>query len=306
MERRIVPVSVVICTRDRPADLNRCLESLALLDPQPLEVIVVDQGSPPAVLSSATLRVLHRPIAERGLSRARNHGLGVARGDVIAFLDDDCVVGATWAGDVAAIFERDPDAGIVFGTVIGVSADPDDYVPAYAISRERRLVGRTAAARAHGIGAAMYLRAATAAVVGTFDTRLGAGGEFRSSEDWDYSFRALCSGTSIVETPTVVVRHLGAKRYSDGTAARLLRWNAFSHGAVHAKLLRCGDWIAIVLMSNELLSLTAAVRPWNALWRRPTNAARLYMYVRGLGAGLRAPVSKSEMLFREVVSVARA
>jgi glycosyltransferase involved in cell wall biosynthesis len=299
---KTVPVSVVICTRDRPRDLERCLESVARLDPQPLEVLVVDQGSEPRLPAIQVPRVRHCPMNSRGLSRARNLGLELARGEIVAFLDDDCTVGPTWAGDVAATFERHPDAGVVFGAVVADSTDLDEYVPAYLIPRERRLKGRASARRAHGIGAAMYLRATTAAAVGEFDPRLGAGGEFRSSEDWDYTFRALATGAVVVETPSVSVRHFGGRRYSDGTAGQLLRWNAFSHGAVHAKLLRCGDPIGLVLVVNEVASLVSLLRPLNALAGMPTNAARLAMYARGLVAGSRRRVRRNQRLFAEATA----
>jgi GT2 family glycosyltransferase len=292
-----VPISVVICTRDRPDDLGRCLDAVKRLEPQPMEVIVVDQGSMPSATPVYDAGIRHQFMRERGLSLARNEGLALARAGIVAFLDDDCVVGPTWAADVAAVFNRHPDAGIVFGTVVASSPAIDAYVPVYSIPGERRLVGRRSAATAHGMGAAMYVRGTAAAVVGEFDSRLGAGAELRSSEDWDYTFRALAAGIVVIETPTVVVQHHGARRYSDGSAAELLRWNAFSHGAVHSKLLRCFDAIAVVLMATELLSLVTLVRPLNAVVGRPTNAARLVMYVLGFAAGWRIPVRRRVRLF---------
>jgi glycosyltransferase involved in cell wall biosynthesis len=298
---RVVPVSVVVCTRDRPDDLRRCLDSVAALDPRPAEVIVVDQSSTPSLAPAGELPIRHHAMKERGASRARTLGLALARSEIIAFLDDDCVVATTWAADVAAAFASHPDSGLIFGAVVAAGSEVDAYVPTYPIARERRLKGRMSAHTAHGIGAAMYLRASTASVVGGFDSRLGPGSEFRNSEDWDYTFRALACGVVITETPSVVVEHFGARPYSDGSAARLLRASAYSHGAVHAKLLRCRDWIAIVLMTTEVVTLVGLLRPLNMLRRRPTNAARLVMYLRGLRAGLSAPVSKTEMLFSEMV-----
>jgi GT2 family glycosyltransferase len=293
-----VPVSVIVCTRDRPDDLQRCLDSLAVLDPQPLEVVVIDQGST-RFKPAGKPRIRHHIMNERGLSLARNRGLSLAYAYVVAFLDDDCVVESKWAADVASVFVHHPDADLAFGSVVASNTDLDEYVPAYSIARERRLKGRMSATGAHGIGAAMYLRKAAAAAIGGFDPRLGAGGEFRSSEDWDFTFRALAAGAVVIETPRIVVHHFGARRYSDGSASQLLRWNALSHGAVHAKLLRCADPIGLVLVATELASLVVLVRPFNALLGRPTNAARLGMYVKGLIAGSRVPLRRTERLFAE-------
>jgi GT2 family glycosyltransferase len=297
MSTRSVPLSVVVCTRDRGDDLSRCLASLAALDPAPFEVVIIDQSAQPLDVSALLPGARHLRSDESGLSRARNRGLAAERAPIVAFLDDDCTVSPSWAADVGAAFERHPHAGVVFGSVVSASTDADDYVPVYAVARERRLIGRTAAARAHGIGAAMYLRSAAADAIGPFDECLGAGGEFRSSEDWDYTFRALACGIEVIETPAVVVRHFGGRRYSDGAAAAMLRWNAFSHGAVHAKFVRALDPIAAVLIAAELAALVALLRPLRALSGRPTNAARLAMYLKGLAAGLRAPMRRSERLF---------
>jgi glycosyltransferase involved in cell wall biosynthesis len=292
-------VSVVICTRNRPDDLARCLGSLADLSPGPAEVIVVDQGDSKNLPSPSSQipELYHHMAGERGLSRARNVGIALSRGDVVAFLDDDCTVEPSWASDVAAVFARHPDAGLVFGSVADGISDPDQYVPAYAVKRERTLRGRFAAVGAHGIGAGMYLRRALARSVGNFDVRLGAGGEFQSSEDWDYTFRMLSAGHSVVETPAITVLHHGGRSYADGSAASMLRSNAFSHGVVHAKLLRCLDPIAPILIAGELWSSALLLRPWAALRGRPTNAGRLVSYWNGLIAGLRVPIDRAARVF---------
>lgn len=288
-------VSVVICTRNRPDDLARCLASLSTLSPRPKEVIVIDQGDSPAQpLDPSTIPELHHHITgERGLSRARNLGITLSRGDLVAFLDDDCTVEPTWAGDVAAVFGRHPDAGLVFGAVADGVLDREQYVPTYAVAGERTLRGRLAAVGAHGIGAAMYLPRALAESVGKFDVRLGAGGEFHSSEDWDYTLRLLAAGHSIVETPAVRVIHHGGRSYADGSAASMLRWNALSHGVVHTKLLRRKDPMGVLLVAAELWSCVRLLRPFAGLRGRPTNAGRLVSYANGLVAGLRVPLQGS-------------
>lgn len=98
-------LSVIIPTRDRAAMLGDCLASLArqTVDPRAIEVLVVDDGS-----SDATPEVVTRFAGERftlrcarqepsGLNVARNTGARLARGDLIAYLDDDTIVDPTWA-----------------------------------------------------------------------------------------------------------------------------------------------------------------------------------------------------------------
>jgi cellulose synthase/poly-beta-1,6-N-acetylglucosamine synthase-like glycosyltransferase len=87
---------VVIATRDRPARLAACLESLAAQDypRERFEVIVVEDGGDCGLHQMGAryrerlqLRTLTRPY--RGRSAARNHGAADAGGELVAFTDDD-------------------------------------------------------------------------------------------------------------------------------------------------------------------------------------------------------------------------
>lgn len=90
------PLSVVVPTRDRPAILARTLASLVELrgEVQALDIVVVDDGSSPAVELPATpgdpscqLRLARRP--SRGPAAARNHGIAAARFERVLLLGDD-------------------------------------------------------------------------------------------------------------------------------------------------------------------------------------------------------------------------
>ena len=91
----MVDISVVIPTRDRTAMLTTALRSALAQDGVTFEIIVVDDGSDQAVMpQSRDLNgrlVLRRHPNPRGVSAARNTGIALARGQWIAFLDDDDV-----------------------------------------------------------------------------------------------------------------------------------------------------------------------------------------------------------------------
>lgn len=299
-------LSVIIPTRDRPTELRRCLETVATVDYPSWEVIVVDQSESEltrvvvAQFADTLPWLQHLRTRERGLSRARNLGLDAAHGEIVAFLDDDCTVPADWLWFVVEAFDRHPAAGLVFGRVRDAILDASAYVPTYQVATEHEVAGVRAAARTRGIGAGMYLRRQLVDRIGLFDVCLGSGAAFMSSEDWDYTFRALRSGSAVVETPTIIVDHHGGRRYAGGDAARLLRGNAFSHGALHVKLLRCGEPAALLLIAVELWEHLRALRPL-APWLRggPSNAARPLAYVRGLLAGLTVPVDRKGLVYVE-------
>lgn len=93
-------VTIVIPTYERPAQLARCLESLASARrPGPIEVVVVDDGGTAELerrvepfRASIAATVVRR--ANGGPGAARNTGVAHARGRYIVFLDDDCTVDA--------------------------------------------------------------------------------------------------------------------------------------------------------------------------------------------------------------------
>jgi glycosyltransferase involved in cell wall biosynthesis len=90
-----VEASVVVPTFNRPETLAATLQALALqsLDPESYEIIVVDDGSLPAVEPPAlgAERPAVRCVRQenRGVAAARNHGARLARGSTLVFIDDD-------------------------------------------------------------------------------------------------------------------------------------------------------------------------------------------------------------------------
>lgn len=103
LPERVAPgASVVVMTYNRPDSLRRCLVSLAAqtFDPLAFEVVVIDVSSPPVneVLApfQEQLCLVHQRAANLGVAANRNLGARVARGDLLVFLDDDCVASPTW------------------------------------------------------------------------------------------------------------------------------------------------------------------------------------------------------------------
>jgi GT2 family glycosyltransferase len=112
-DERALSVSVVICAyaSARWAALMDAVDSVRSQAPPPEQTIVVIDHNP-ALLERARQTfadVLVVPNAgRRGLSGARNTGVGFARGDVVAFLDDDARAHAGWLSELLAVY-RDPD-----------------------------------------------------------------------------------------------------------------------------------------------------------------------------------------------------
>jgi glycosyltransferase involved in cell wall biosynthesis len=123
-------VSIVIPTRDRPEWLPRTLHSALSQQEIRHEVIIVDDGSASPVYdrlgptARKSVRVI-RHDAPQGVAVARNTGIAAARGDWLAFLDDDDLWAPTKLTDVLRA-ARQARAGFAFSG--GVYIDQDGAV----------------------------------------------------------------------------------------------------------------------------------------------------------------------------------
>jgi glycosyltransferase involved in cell wall biosynthesis len=115
-------ISVIICTRNRAAPLDRTLVSMEMMGPMPgiaWELIVVDNGSTDGTQKTLECHRRLLPLkavyhGEKGLSRARNRGVEEASGNWIVWTDDDVRVDPHWLQAYAQSFKDYPEA-VVFG-----------------------------------------------------------------------------------------------------------------------------------------------------------------------------------------------
>lgn len=215
-------ISVVICTRDRGPALADCLFSVAGQRSAPGEVVVVDNsrdGNAKAVCGQfPDVRYVHEPRA--GLSVARNAGIKAARGEIVAFTDDDVELHPSWTAEIARAFaERNVEAltGLVLPARLDTAAQccfqfamggfGTTFVP---LTFERRFFEETRPSGAHvwkiGAGANMAFRRSLFERIGLFDERLGAGAA-GCSEDSELWYRLLATGGACLYEPRAVVFH---------------------------------------------------------------------------------------------------
>ncbi len=249
-------VSLVICTRDRPDDLKRCLAALGDLTLRPLQTIVVDN----APRDDATRRLVEQtPGVEYvlewrpGLSRARNAGVARCRGDVVAFTDDDVVVHPNWLSGLLRGFDS-PDIWAVTGPVFPAELESEaqflfqaghhDFGWGYhRLDFDGAFFEQTQAKGAPvwriGAGANMAFRREVFERVGGFDERLGAGAS-GCSEDSELWYRVLAEGGTCRYEPTASVFHYHRgdldglshqmNHYMRGhIAALLMQWQRYGH-----------------------------------------------------------------------------
>jgi cellulose synthase/poly-beta-1,6-N-acetylglucosamine synthase-like glycosyltransferase len=95
---RLPFVSVVIPAHNEEDQIAKCLESVIGTEYENLEIIVVDDSSKDKTMEVAS-RYAVQVITRRsrgGIAAARNHGLQLVRGEIVAFVDADCIVDKSW------------------------------------------------------------------------------------------------------------------------------------------------------------------------------------------------------------------
>jgi glycosyltransferase involved in cell wall biosynthesis len=211
-------ISVVIPTYNRERLLTESLESFRHLAPPAgdFEVIVVDDGSrdgTPAALERWAAAAGFHPVClqqtHAGPAAARNRGVQVARGEFVAFTDDDCSVDSAWLNELLAGFTTG-SVGAVGGTVR--SQGGSRMLVRYQDQRQ------TFAADLSGqkvppfviTGNACFRREAVLKA-GGFDENLRQPG----GEDPDLSWRVAACGYELRFNPAAIVYHRHEARLGD-------------------------------------------------------------------------------------------
>jgi cellulose synthase/poly-beta-1,6-N-acetylglucosamine synthase-like glycosyltransferase len=250
-------LSVIVCTHQRPQDLERCLAGLAA-HAAAAEVIVVDSASKPAVAPAVEAfndrlpRLRYVYVEQPGLSLARNAGIAAATGEIVAFLDDDAVPEAGWPDAIKDAFAA-PGVGCVGGACR----------PAFAADRPRWLSDRLlqlAGITRFGterreprssaewpFGANMAFRREALADAGEFSTALGRRGRvLLSGEDSNMVARVLACGWRVLLEPRAVVAHtVAAERCESGYWWRRLWWNGIGRAVAPSPVITVRLLVAV-------------------------------------------------------------
>jgi GT2 family glycosyltransferase len=192
-------------------------------------VLVVDNrpvgsAAPAALREAFGAESKVRYVAERrrGSSEARNCGLREARGEIIAFADDDVIIDRRWVGAMTAAFAADPELACVTGLILPSELETEaqvlieeyggyskGFTPRLFDLHEHKLDTPLYpyAAGAFGSGASIAFRREVLAAIGGYDPALGAGVPTRGGEDLDVQLRTVLSGHRLRYEPAAIVWH---------------------------------------------------------------------------------------------------
>jgi mycofactocin system glycosyltransferase len=201
-------VSIIIPVRDQPGDLIECLQSLTNLDyPRDrFEVIVVDDSSQTEVsqiITTPDVTVI-RQAESQGASVCRNIGARETQGDILAFLDADCMARENWLKEIIPFFQT-ATVGAIGGYVDGYYKNR--YLDRYEEVSSPLNMGQRLLLEGN-TEASFYVP--TANMLVTREAFMATGG-FKSGmhvgEDVDFCWRMRNRGYSLLYVPLGRVAH---------------------------------------------------------------------------------------------------
>ena len=300
-ESPLPTTTVAVCTRDRPEELRSCLAALCALTLPANEILVVDNAPSDErtaqVCGDFPVRYVREDV--KGLNWARTRAAREARGEIIAYMDDDARPDPCWLEALLRPF-RQPAVAAVTGLVLPLELETEgqerfERYCGFSRGFEPRVfdasrISPLAAANV-GAGASMAIRRRLVDELGLFRIEMDAGTATQSGGDTYAFYRLLSLGHRVVYTPAAVAwhRHRQSPRdlarvlegYSVGTYVFLLRC-LLQHGETGAIAVGVGWFLGhhvrqllrrlIGRVDSQPLWLTLAeirgvlVSPW-ALWR---------------------------------------
>jgi cellulose synthase/poly-beta-1,6-N-acetylglucosamine synthase-like glycosyltransferase len=278
------PVSVVICTREHPDQLERQLRSMTALDYPEFEVIVVDN----APRTDRTRKVCEqfggfvRYVVEphKGLDYARNAGWRAARYPIVAYTDDDACVDRQWLSGLAHGY-ADPRVACVTGITFPYELEseaqelfekyggmqrgferrvfnPGPWSPHYPVGSGR-----------FGAGVNLSIRRDVLEAIGGFDEALDVGSLARGGGDLDIMTRVIREGWSLVYEPAAIVWHQHRR------TMRELRRQMFDYG--YGFTAFCAKHASDLEYGNQVWKL---LRRWARHWGRKRLMTNLWLAMR--------------------------
>jgi glycosyltransferase involved in cell wall biosynthesis len=219
-------VAIVIPTLDRAAMLREVLESVAVLEPEPAEVVVVDCGSTDSsqeVAAAAGVRVIESPRASA--AAARNAGAQATTAPYLGFLDSDDLVSRGKTSALASALDEDPEVVLAHGSIVAIDERARELA-----SETRRIAGGIARAGSTGteyadlVSTCVMYTSATLIRRSAFEAIGGYDESLTSYEDWDLYLRlSRIGGLLYVDAPAAGYRiwrgNVRWDRTAEGTIA---------------------------------------------------------------------------------------
>ena len=291
--------SLIVPTISRREDVGRLLASIEAQSFRDFEVIVIDQNRGDlldAIFRDFSTRLpLQRVRTEpKGPARARNHGLGVAKGTLINFPDDDCEFRPELLARVAAHMDAHPELDALFARAVdpisGESSVTKFDTQSQWVTAEN--LYRTT------VEFTMFARRGLFDDVGPLDEKLGVGTYFGAEEGADFVLRAIYKNKRLYYDPTLLISHIQkVTRYDAKERQRAYHYGkGFGRLSVKHAFLYKKPFAAFRFLNFQLRAAAGAL--FAICHLQPARAAYYLWVVRGRFVGVLK--SWSEFSIRQV------
>jgi len=250
-------ISIILATIQRSKEIENFLHKLQEQHYKEVEVIIVDQNRDGRLVPIIDLFKDKIPItritSQPGLSIARNSGLQLSKGEILAFPDDDCWYPPNLLSDIMLSFNLHPDWDGITVTAGSGSGEK-------SIWKWDQTSGRCSLTNVwqRGISATCFLRRNVIDTIGDFDEELGLGSSrtWQSGEETDYLIRAIQGGFHIEYLPDLKVFHPDS--LPDYTEQEIHK--AYLSGCGMGHVLRKHSYPLLFSVSTVMRPLFSAVR----------------------------------------------
>ena len=285
-------ISVVVCTYNRCEDLRMALQSLILQDfpASDYEILVVDNNSMDRtkdivhdfVNKSNDVQVRYVFEEKIGLSHARNRGIAEAKGNIIAFIDDDARAEKSWLLKLAQVYDEEGDAGCVGGRVLldwpvekpsWWHPDLDEVFNGINYSDERIALIHPR----YPYGTNISFRADVLRKVGSFKTDLGRiGSKLLAGEETELCLRIEREGYKVFYEPSSIVYHrVETAKLNKSYIRKRAFWHGRSYAIIEFRHMKKEQ------VSSKAKEFISYLRRWVRKRKYPIHEQHLYLFFAG-------------------------
>jgi glycosyltransferase involved in cell wall biosynthesis len=265
-------ISHIICTRNRAAQLRTTFKTfnLAQMKSQQIELILVDSDS-----TDDTVKVMEEFAAVypktrivkagKGLGRARNAGIDAAKGDLIAFTDDDCYLDENYYQALHTLFAEPRQFHYGMGQILLYDDDDDGRIAVAWVSKPTIIKPGTVLPTGTFQGANIFFLREVFEKAGKFRDDMGSGTPF-PCEDIEFATRCSLAGFTGVFTPIVKVFHHHGRKAGSKEANEAVIGYEIGRGAYYGSMIVDGRteawklWLATTYTQGKPPSPTVLQR----------------------------------------------
>ncbi len=256
---RFPRTSIVIVTHNQWGYTKECLDSILLRTDEPIEIILVDNGStdgtPDHISSYPSIRLI-RNATNRGFPAAANQGIAVSTGDYVLLLNNDTVVTTGWLREMIEVMESQPEIALVARPMSNRVSGPQQIAVDY--ERLEDLDGFAWARRFQVehqvqftdrlVGFCLLVKSSLLQEIGGLDEQFGVG----NFEDDDLCRRAIQSGARCAIATRSFVHHFGGATFGiiGQDYGQILRENQTKYDAKWAALQQTVESTGTVLVTG--------------------------------------------------------